>query len=118
MTDKVWDQKSATYLAVCTYMRHMYGLLAMIISCRYSVCNVDTLQFALLFLEKGEKSLFIIYVSSIHYFKIKLQLLMSLTQSKEDADSLKQVVSMMTFLQTKLQDFIQKAVPPIKIKSR
>ena len=41
---------------------------------------------------------------------------MNLTQSKEDADSLKQVVAMITPLQTKLQEMIHNADPFIKRK--
>ena len=41
-----------------------------------------------------------------HYFKYT-ELLMNLTQAKEDADSLKQVAAMITPLQTKLQNMVQ-----------
>jgi len=50
------------------------------------------------------------------YFK-KTEKLMKLTQSKEDEDSLKQVVAMITPLQTKLQDMIHNADPSIKRKN-
>ena len=43
---------------------------------------------------------------------------MNLTQSKEDADSLKQVVAMITPLQTKLQEMIHNADPSIKRKPK
>ena len=46
------------------------------------------------------------------------QKLMKLTQSKEDEDSLKQVVAMITPLQTKLHEMIQNADSKIMRKSK
>jgi hypothetical protein len=50
-----------------------------------------------------------------HYFKYT-ELLMKLTQAKEDADSLKQVVAMITPLKTKLENMVQNADPSTKRK--
>ena len=52
-----------------------------------------------------------------HYFKYT-ELLMTLTQAKEDADSLKQVVAMITPLQTKLQNMVQTHADTAKRKPR
>ena len=62
-----------------------------------------------------ERSPFILLFFQTIMFSF-FQKLMKLTQSKEDEDSLKQVVAMITPLQTKLQDMIHNADPSIKRK--
>ena len=65
---------------------------------------------------KVKPSLFMA-LSFLNIFVVS-ELLMTLTQAKEDADSLKQVVAMITPLQTKLQNMVQTHADTAKRKPR